>query len=228
MKGCLMLHGFSGSPAEIAPLSSFLQEKTDWKIVTPTLPGHGKGIQLHGVKFGEWLAAAEASLQLLLAECEEVYLVGYSMGGVISGYLAAKYPVAKLVLLSAAYHYLAPRMRLVEMKSLMQDYSRNKHHENTVYQRVNRKKGVVTFSALREFQKLVHRHRSVYSEVVVPTFIAHGMRDSVIPVKSAKYIYKTLRATDKTMMWIDEADHCICFCSKSHVLFKQIVQFLQK
>ncbi len=228
MKGCLLLHGFSGSPAEIAPLSHFLQEKTDWKIVTPTLPGHGKDSQLHGVKFDAWILSAEEALQSLLEACDTVYLVGYSMGGLISGYLATKYPVAKLVLLSAAYYYLAPRMRVVEMKMLAQDYTRNKHHENLVYQRFKKKKGVVTLSAMREFQKLAHRHRSVYSQVTVPTFIAHGVRDSVIPTRSAKTIYKALGTADKTIMWVDEADHYICFCKKSNMMSEQILEFLRK
>ncbi|KPD00014.1 hypothetical protein LR69_01687 [Geobacillus sp. BCO2] len=40
MIGCLCIHGFTGSPEEVAPLADYLRERTDWVIETPTLPGH--------------------------------------------------------------------------------------------------------------------------------------------------------------------------------------------
>ena len=35
MIGCLCIHGFTGGPYEIEPLTTFLEEKTDWLISVP-------------------------------------------------------------------------------------------------------------------------------------------------------------------------------------------------
>ena len=55
MIGCLCIHGFTGAPAEIEPLVHFLNRHTDWKLVVPTLPGHGETLELKGVQYGNGL-----------------------------------------------------------------------------------------------------------------------------------------------------------------------------
>ncbi|MFC0299112.1 alpha/beta hydrolase [Geobacillus jurassicus] len=61
------------------------------------------------VKYDQWIAAAEQAFLALHHRCSAVYVIGFSMGGVIAVYLAEKYPVTKLVLLSAAFYHSQPR-----------------------------------------------------------------------------------------------------------------------
>ncbi len=228
MIGCLVIHGFTGNPYEVEPLTTFLQDKTTWKIVIPTLPGHEKGGSLHGVKFTEWIGAAELELTKLMQECDKVYLIGFSMGGLICGILAAKYPVHKLVLLSAAYYYIAPKQQFIEAQKLFNDFRKRVHKENLFYKRLKSKRNRISPSVIREFQKLVHSHRSVYSNIHVPTLIAHGMVDGVVPVRSSKRIYQSLATENKSILWIDEANHLICRCKSRNVLCQQVLHFLEK
>src|SRR5690625_3753315 len=100
--GCLIIHGYTGSPYEVAPIADYLREKTDWQIVVPTLPGHGDELDLEDVVYEEWLEAAEESLQQLKAAYDVIYLIGFSMGGMIAAYLAGKFDIQKLVLLATA------------------------------------------------------------------------------------------------------------------------------
>ncbi len=53
MIGCLCIHGFTGGPYEIEPLTTHLAEETDWLIETMTLPGHGLDLQLDDVNHNE-------------------------------------------------------------------------------------------------------------------------------------------------------------------------------
>ena len=105
-KGCLCIHGFTGSPYEVEPLAQYIQMHMDCKILVPTLPGHEQQGNLADVVYEEWIYCAEKSLKELIRECEEVYVIGFSMGGVIASYLASKYHIEKLVLLSAAAKYV--------------------------------------------------------------------------------------------------------------------------
>ena len=93
MIGCLMIHGYTGSPYEISPLANHLEDRTNWKIEVPTLPGHGKNLDLRDVSHESWIETAEKELQQLMQNCDEIYLIGFSMGGMIASYLAAKYEV---------------------------------------------------------------------------------------------------------------------------------------
>lgn len=69
------------------------------------LPGHGGDLaELYGVSWQHYVAAAEAELVALRQRCARVALVGFSMGGLIALYLAARRKdlVDALVLLAPA------------------------------------------------------------------------------------------------------------------------------
>ena len=61
---------------------------------------------------------AELALRKLQKEVDKVIVVGFSMGGLIAMYLAKRYKIEKLVLLSAAAKYIYPTQILAR-------YSRN-------------------------------------------------------------------------------------------------------
>jgi carboxylesterase len=87
--GVLCLHGFTGSPAEMRPLGSFLAE-CGYTALGPVLPQHG-GLphELKGVKWRAWAQAAHSALDQLAARCEHVFVAGLSMGGLLTLHLAA-------------------------------------------------------------------------------------------------------------------------------------------
>ena len=60
---------------------------------------------------------AELALKRLQKEVDRVIVVGFSMGGLIAMYLALRYKIDKLVLLSAAAKYISPRILLKEMRN---------------------------------------------------------------------------------------------------------------
>src|SRR5690625_6821664 len=75
---------------------------TDWKLSVPILTGHGEEFSLEGISYDKWLEAAEKEMIKLMEECEILYVIGFSMGGMIAAYLAADLDVDKLVLLAPA------------------------------------------------------------------------------------------------------------------------------
>src|SRR5690625_7902218 len=100
MKCCLILHGFTGGPYEVEPLTKYLRDRTDWTVVVPVLEGHGKELQLQDVTYEKWIKDAEDALMDLQKRCNEVYVIGFSLGVMIAACLVTVYRVAQLVLLS--------------------------------------------------------------------------------------------------------------------------------
>lgn len=85
--GVLMLHGFSGGPYEIEPLAKYIENNTNWIIEKPTFMGHGNSLSLKGYKAEHWLMDAEIAYRQLAKKVDEIYIVGFSMGGMIALYL---------------------------------------------------------------------------------------------------------------------------------------------
>jgi carboxylesterase len=228
MIGCLCIHGFTGAPYEVAPLADFLEKHTDWLISLPTLPGHGDNLQLKGVSYNQWLKHAEDELKWLQSKCEVVYLIGFSMGGLIASYLAAKYKVNKLVLLSAAAYYINVKQLAEDIKDMIRDSFKGVLRDNELFLRYKKKITATPIGATLQFRKLVSEVRPILTEIKIPTFIAQGELDGIVPMKSARYLYETIGATKKEILYIPNSKHHICYCEENRLLFEKVLLFLQK
>src|SRR5690625_4016887 len=147
MVGCLIIHGYTGGPYEVEPLREFLEEKTDWHIVVPALKGHGKELHLKEVSYKIWLKEAELQLLRLKVKCETVYVIGFSMGGMIAAYLAAHHTIDKLVLLATARRYLSLKYLSYHIAEMIGDGFKGKINDNELFTQFKSKFGDVPIKA---------------------------------------------------------------------------------
>lgn len=228
MIGCLCIHGFTGAPYEVEPLAEYLNIHTDWVISVPTLPGHGETLSLKGVHYQQWIDHAENELKKLIQSCDQVYVIGFSMGGMIASYLAARYPVDKLVLLSAAALYLNPKQMASEIRLMVMDTIKGNLSNNELFQRYKRKIKATPITATFQFRRLVSFIKPLLPQVEVPTLIAQGECDGVVPPKSAEYLYRTISAKTKRLTYIKDSNHHICHCEEKEALFSEVYDFLME
>lgn len=100
--GVLLCHGFTGSPQSMRPWAEALV-RAGYRVSLPLLPGHGTRWQdLQETGWPDWLAALEQSLAELAAECDQVFVMGLSMGGGLALRLAELHgpQIAGLVLVN--------------------------------------------------------------------------------------------------------------------------------
>ncbi|KMY52797.1 carboxylesterase [Bacillus sp. FJAT-27231] len=227
MIGCLCIHGFTGAPYEVEPLAEYLHEKTTWKIVVPTLPGHGETLSLKGITYKQWIKCAEKEMEKLLVECETIYVIGFSMGGLIAAYLAEKYPVEKLILLSAAAKYINVGQLLKDIKQMWKDMRSGTLSENELFLRYKNKFLFTPLSAAWQFRKMAAYSKPLFAKIQVPTFIAQGLADGIVPPKSAEYIYRRLPSNQKELYYVPHAKHHICHTGEKEQLFEKVFTFLK-
>lgn len=90
--GALVLHGFTGNPQSMRSLAERLAA-TGLRVNLPLLPGHGTALEdMVPTRWSDWSGAAEAAYVELSRQCERVVVVGLSMGGTLSCWLAARHP----------------------------------------------------------------------------------------------------------------------------------------
>jgi esterase/lipase len=112
--GCLMLHGFLGSPVSSRPLAEYLAEK-DISVHCPLLPGHGQlPDKLYGVTGSDWLAEAEEGLATLRQTCDRIFIMGHSMGNVLGAHLVTQNSdILGMIMLAPATEIPDQRLRLL-------------------------------------------------------------------------------------------------------------------
>lgn len=57
---------------------------------------YGEDEDLSKVSYRDWIEHAESALKELMFKCNEVYVIGFSMGGIIVCYLTVNFPVKNL------------------------------------------------------------------------------------------------------------------------------------
>jgi 2-succinyl-6-hydroxy-2,4-cyclohexadiene-1-carboxylate synthase len=87
-----LLHGFSGSGADWAPLAATLADR--FRLLAPDLLGHGaSSAPKDPARYAMECAAADIIALLDALALERVHLLGYSMGGRLALYLACRQPM---------------------------------------------------------------------------------------------------------------------------------------
>lgn len=228
MIGCLFIHGFTGAPYEVDPLANYIQERTGWLVKVPTLPGHGVTLSLKGYSYNEWVTYAEQELLALMEQVDEVYIIGFSMGGVIASYLAAHYEVKKLVLLSAAVYYVNPRQLMVDCKDMIKDFIGGNIKQNELFNRYKNKILQTPLRATIEFQKLVKNVKPFLKDLTLPVLIIQGECDGIVPVKSAHYLYNTIPSIKKELRLLPSSKHHVCHGKDYEVLKEYVERFLDE
>ena len=91
-RGALVLHGFTGNPQSMRGLALALAD-AGFTVEMPLLPGHGTQIEdMLDTTWEDWSAAAEDAYKELAARSDAVVVVGLSMGGMLSVWLAERHP----------------------------------------------------------------------------------------------------------------------------------------
>jgi carboxylesterase len=101
--GALCIHGFTGNPTSMRPPATAFAA-AGFSVEVPRLPGHGTSVDdMITTAWADWTEAAEAAYQSLAARCAGVVVLGQSMGGSLTLWLATRHPeIAGIVCVNPA------------------------------------------------------------------------------------------------------------------------------
>jgi carboxylesterase len=82
--GVLLLHGFTGSPASVLPWAQGIHD-AGFTVSVPRIAGHGtQWEELNKSSWQDWYASAESAFLALRANCDRVFVGGFSVGGALA------------------------------------------------------------------------------------------------------------------------------------------------
>ena len=179
----LLLHGFGGTPDELTHLRDRITTE-GFTVRDPLLPGHGEGrAGLHRSRATVWLDGAREALTTLAEESDRIWVIGFSMGGLLAAHLAEHDAVERLVLINTPVYYWNARVILADVGHAL----RRRKWERMRYYR--RAVGRVSARACVDFLRLLQRGKRQFAVVECPTLILQCRRDEVVRPCSAAYIH---------------------------------------
>ena len=230
--GCLLLHGFPGTPAEMRLLGEYLAER-GISVMAPLLAGHGTIPEdLRRVRWHDWVATAEAAFARLSRRCHPVFLCGLSVGGAITFYLAPRLPAAGVVALAPAMrlrdrhfewaHLLGRVISWVNPTSAPDDLADPRNRALTWH--YQRYPGV----ALAEVLTLVQAARRSLPRIQVPVLIFQSPRDGLLDPEGARWAYSRIGSVEKELVWLQRSGHNIAVDVEREEVFARVAAFVRR
>ena len=91
--GIYIIHGFTNTTYETRDLAKYLGEQ-GFHTKAINLPGHGTTPEdCNRVKFTDWIEFTEQGVAEMSSRCDNVYVIGISMGSVLALHLSSVFPL---------------------------------------------------------------------------------------------------------------------------------------
>lgn len=228
---CLLIHGFTGSPADMSVLGTYLNEK-GYGVSCILLPGHGTSPdELMLTAWPDWYAAVENEYLRLKKEYSDakVIPVGLSMGGMLALHLAANYSLPGVVCLSAPV-YLADE-RVYDAANYDIDYFPKEKSPAELQRDLDEERysyNVIPVKPLTSMLQLIEAVKSELPKIFSPALIIQSKDDKTVKPESANYIYEHLGSEAKELIWLKKSGHVITLGMERSQVFNAVEEFLQK
>ena len=179
-RGVLLVHGLSDMPLAMQDLADAFAARC-FVVRTILLPGHGtRAGDLLDVTHGDWLAATRFGLETLKGDVDEVFVGGFSLGG-----LLAMHAVLEDATVRGAFLF-SPALALESswlirqslwLRHVLDWLDRDEPDDYARYEAMPVNAMAETFLLVRKLTRLLEQRR-----VDVPVFMAMSADDSVIDV----------------------------------------------
>lgn len=228
--GVLLVHGFTSTPASMTPWAEHLAD-AGYQVSVPVLPGHGTHWQdMNRTRWTDWYAEASRSLDELLAQTDQVFVAGLSMGGGLALRLAEERPADISGLMLVNPSVMDPDKRLLAAPLL-------KHLTGSVAGIASdiKKQGIaeeaydrVPLKALDSLRKLWKVTRSDLGRITAPIVVFRSEVDHVVPASSSATVIAQVASTDVTEHVLADSFHVAVLDNDAPRIFAESVTFIER
>ncbi len=207
--GVLVCHGFTGTTQSMRGLGEHLHA-AGHTVIGPRLAGHGTSQQdMANTTAADWIASVDAALAELKTHCDRIFMVGLSMGGVLTLYTAAQHAgtvlgaitinapvrIGSPDLAGLAFHPQAPQTIPGVGSDIKDPGSKELAYAE------------LPVPALRQLYSLAAVTRDLLPRVTCPTLVMQSRDDHLVHPDNARRIVRELGASRIELQWLDNSYH---------------------
>ena len=227
-EGVLILHGFTGSPWEMAPVCLALEAR-GYTVAMPVLAGHATVVQaLNETTWQDWLQSAEDALAWLDDHCDVVHHVGLSMGALLTLLLVRQRPQERLgrVVLMAPAICMPSWQRLSIAAFAHLGWPAVLGKEEPILANGQKQPGYQAIPLRAAASFLALQDLVVAEARPLPALVLHGARDLTIPCEPACKLMARLLGPQADIRRIAGAGHLLPRTDAGPLVIQQVVDWL--
>lgn len=228
-RGVLLIHGFTGNPAELRLLGEHLNA-AGLTVLCVRLAGHGTTVSdMIRTTREDWFNSVLDGLSILNGLCEKISVVGHSMGGLLALRTAATVNPERLVVMSAPI-FIDEGLRLRalpprgECGTLVVHKPRRTLRDvpsgvNDVYRNM-------PLIGVHELVGLIDETKKILSRITAPILLMHGTADHTARLDSAQFIFDRVSSAEKEIILLEGMGHLLPLQEGREEVFARTTKFL--
>lgn len=222
--GVLLIHGFTGTPSEMRYLGEFLRDK-GYTVKGILLKGHGTTPEdMKKYSYRDWIRGAVEGYKSLKQECDEVFAVGLSMGGLLSLYLARNYDIKGAAALSAPIRIHGSAAAAAFIERNFKTYILRKPEKRDI--------NVISYDkspliSVQNLFKLIRYVKANLKYIEKPVLVMQSYGDRTVSPLSANIIYNNIGSRDKSIIYLHKSGHVITCDNEKEQVFREVYNFIR-
>ena len=210
--GVLLVHGFTGLPAELRLLGEYLHAR-GFTVLAIRLAGHGTTVEdLSRMEHEDWMDSVRDGYAILSGACDRISVVGHSMGAVFAMLLSLEMEVAHIVSLGAPI-MIAPEQGIEHLptrEACVDRYvPKARRKLKNVPQGANNTYRRMPLVSIHEMMDVIEILCQKIAKVDAPILIVHGARDHTADPQSADYLFENVGSIRREKFILTDAGHLL-------------------
>ena len=231
--GIYIIHGFTNTTYETRDLAKYLGEQGFYTKAI-NLPGHGTTPEdCNRVKFTDWIEFTEHGVADMSARCDNVYVIGISMGSDLALHLSSIFPLNAAVFASTVLQFkeyfstriLAPLFhKIVPFREKKLSYPKAIRDK---YDYLGYK--VWPISAVNEMRKLTNIVKKELPKIKCPALVIHSTKDLLSLQSNISLVYDNISSEIKEKFIVSQANHNLFTnSSDQELIFQKINSYFSQ
>ena len=228
--GCLVFHGFTGTPANMRLVADALSE-AGYTVLVPRLSGHATTLADMDRQSDEiWLNDAFSAYDRLIQEgCKSVFVMGLSMGGLLSTLVASTRPVTGVVLMSTPFRmqqYLLTASRFAAVAPFV--YLDTPEEQLASFRPYNQTYDGMPTRRLKDLERLTIRARGALHKLTCPILVMQSAKDDKVDLRSVPITEYGTGSPELEIQWLMDSPHGCTYGPEARLVAQRAVAFVRQ
>ena len=231
--GVYIIHGFTNTTYEVKELAIYLS-KQGFYTRADNLPGHGTTPEdCNRCRYSDWIEFVEQGIAEMSSQCDNIYVIGISMGSVLALQASSIFPFNAAVFASTVLEFKDK----FDVRILTPLFHRI--HPYTAKEKIYSKKirnslehfgyDVWPLTALNEMRKLTNKVRQVLPMIKCPSLVIHSNKDLLSPQSNLSLVYDSISSENKEKLIVEKTGHNLFLSNpEQKIIFQKIVEFFNR
>lgn len=229
--GVLVVHGFTGNPGSMRELAVKCAD-AGFEVELPRLAGHGTTVEeMIPTRWSDWSSDTEAAYQKLRERVEKIIVVGLSMGGGLTLWMAANHPDLSGIVCINPTAQPMPSEVIAGLQAMIDSGAETLPSIGSDIADPNAKEASYDATPTRALMSLfvdgMAENAKKYSQTKVPMLLINSVQDHVVAPEQSDYLVANYGGPIERVM-LERSYHVATQDFEKQIVFEKTLEFARK